>query len=146
MKSPVKVKKEVVYVDADDNPADMRRRRQVVQDKDAGRRVAVSKVANFVWLMFGILDMLLVFRFVLKLIGANPENRFADFIYDLSALFLKPFVGLVDSPTSDGLVFDVPVLIAIIVYSLVAWVLVRLVWLLLYHPGERVVSTYEESM
>lgn len=140
-----KIKKEEVYIDADGSQPELRRRRQVIHDQDAERRIAVRKVTSFVWLLFGVLDVLLLFRFALKLMGANPENAFASFIYDLSDLFVSPFVGLIETPTSGDLVFDVPVLVAIIVYSLVAWILVQLMWLLLYHPGERVISTYEET-
>ena len=140
-----KIKKEEVYVDANGIHPELKRRRQVIHDQDAERRIAVRKVTSFVWLLFGVLDILLLFRFALKLMGANPANAFASFIYDLSDLFISPFVGLIESPTSGDLVIDVPVLVAIIVYSLVAWVLVQLMWLLLYHPGERVISTYEET-
>ncbi len=145
MDRPVNIKKEVVHVDADNNRPEMRRRQKTIRDQGAERRIMVSKVASFIWLLFGVLDVLLVFRFALKLIGANPENSFANFIYSLSDLFLKPFAGILESPTSDDMILDVPVLIAIIVYSLVAWVLVRLTWLLLYSPGKRIISTYEET-
>ena len=145
MDRPVNIKKEVVHVDADNNRPEMRRRQKTIRDQGAERRIMVSKVASFIWLLFGVLDVLLVFRFALKLIGANPANSFANFIYSLSDFFLKPFAGILESPTSDGMVLDVPVLIAIIVYSLVAWVLVRLTWLLLYSPGKRIISTYEET-
>jgi YggT family protein len=145
MSRPTKIKEEVVYVYADNNPLEVRRGQKVVHDQDAERRIAVRKVASFIWLLFGLLDVLLLFRFALKLIGANPQNAFANFVYDLSDLFLSPFAGLIESPSSDGMVLDLPVLVAVIVYSLVAWVLVRLVWLVLYRPGERIISTYEES-
>jgi hypothetical protein len=146
MDRPAKLKKEVVQVDVDDNNRiEMRRRQKVYRNQDAERRLAVGKIASFIWLLFGVLDVLLLFRFGLKLLGANPANSFANFVYDLSDLFLKPFVGLIESPTADGMVLDAPVLVAIVVYSLVAWVLVRLVWLVLYQPGERIISTYEEA-
>ncbi len=145
MAQPARIKKEVVYIDADDNQPELRRQRKIIHDRDVERRITISKVANFIWLGFGVLDVLLLFRFALKLMGANPENMFANFIYSLTDLFLKPFFGLIESPTSGGMVFDIPVLVAVVVYSLVAWVLVRLTWLLLYHPGERVISTYEET-
>jgi hypothetical protein len=145
MTPPRKIRKEVVYIDAEDTQPTLRRQRKVIHDQDAERRLAVSKVAKFIWLLFGMLDMLLMFRFALKLLGANPENQFANFIYDLSSLFLKPFLTLLESPTSNGMIFDVAALVAVIVYSLVAWVLVRLAWLLLYSPGERVVTTYQET-
>jgi len=132
------------YVYTEERPA-VRRRKEVIRDVGAERRVVVSKIVYLIWLLFGVLDVLLLFRFGLPLIKANPNNAFADFIYDQTALFMKPFVGLVQSPTSNGRVIDIPVLVAIIVYSLVAWVLARLVWVLFYRPGRRVVSTLEEE-
>ncbi|MBI5960265.1 MAG: YggT family protein [Chloroflexi bacterium] len=119
-------------------------KRRVTRDIGAERRVVVSKVVALIWLAFGVLDVLLLFRLALKLINANPNNAFADFIYDLTALFVKPFVGIVESPTSDGMILEIPVLAAIIVYSLVAWVLARLVWVIFYRPDSRVISTFEE--
>ncbi len=139
------VKKEVVFVDANNTEPEVRRQQKVIHDQDAQRRVLIGKVTSFIWLAFGVLDVLLLFRFALKLIGANPENTFADFVYQASDLFVKPFVGLVESPTSGDMVLDIPVLVAVIVYTLAAWVLVRLVWLLFYHPGKRVISTYYEA-
>jgi hypothetical protein len=63
----------------------------------------------------------------------------------MSAPFMDPFLTLIESPTSGNSVLEIPVLVAILVYSLIAWVLVRLTWVLLYRPGKRVISTYEEE-
>jgi uncharacterized protein YggT (Ycf19 family) len=139
MSPKVETRREV-YVDE----LPVHRRQEVIRDLGAEHRVAVAKVAYIIWLLFGILDVLLLFRFALKLMNANPNNAFASFIYDLTALFMKPFEGLVESPTSGDLVLDISVLVAIVVYSLIAWVIVRLVWVLFYRPNRRVVSTYEE--
>jgi uncharacterized protein YggT (Ycf19 family) len=139
---PNVVKQQEVHVD---ETSGVRRRRQVVRDVNMERRIAVAKIELLIWLLFGLLDMLLVFRFALKLIGANPNNDFARFIYDMSAPFMDPFLTLIESPTSGNSVLEIPVLVAILVYSLIAWVLVRLTWVLLYRPGKRVISTYEEE-
>jgi len=41
-------------------------------------------VARIIWYIAGVLLALLAFRFVLALLGANPNNGFANFIYSVS--------------------------------------------------------------
>jgi YggT family protein len=72
---------------------------------------------------------LLGIRFVLGLFGANPAAGFAQFIYGLTGPFIAPFVGLFGQPRFEGSVFEFNSLVAIIVYALIAWVLVKIVWL-----------------
>jgi hypothetical protein len=42
----------------------------------------------------GFLITVLLSRFVLMLVGANPENGLAAFVYGFSAPFVAPFAGL----------------------------------------------------
>jgi hypothetical protein len=118
---------------------------RVVENVNAQRSAAVSKVAQFVWLMFGILEGLLGLRFFLKLIAANPSNPFANLVYSFTDLFLWPFAGLTGTPSAEGMVLEIHTLIAIFVYALVAWVLVKLIWILFYHPSERRVEKVERE-
>jgi YggT family protein len=74
---------------------------------------------------------LLGIRFVLELLGANPAAGFAQFIYGITSPFLAPFAGLFGTARSGGSVFDVSILVAILVYALIAWVLVKIVWLVM---------------
>ncbi len=73
-------------------------------------------------------------RFILRVTGANPDNTFAQFIYNLSAPFVAPFSTLFVSPTADGgaNIFDVNLLIAIVVYALLGSLAV---WLVQYFRG-----------
>jgi len=48
--------------------------------------------------------------------------------------FLIPFQGLDGSPAFDHFVVGLPVLIAIVAYSIAAYTLIRLFWLLFYRP------------
>ncbi len=84
-----------------------------------------------VYFVFGVLDVLLAFRFVLQLFGANPSNGFVDFIYNLSAIFVTPFIGIFNQSLAKGAVttsvFEPATLIAFIVYALVAWGIVTLI-------------------
>jgi len=85
----------------------------------------------FIYLIFGILEVLLAFRFVLKLLGANPSSGFVDFVYNLSSIFVAPFAGIFNTSTAAGAVttsvFEPATLVALIVYALVAWGIVALI-------------------
>lgn len=100
-------------------------------DPYAARRRQVVKIQQGVYLLFGILEGLLGIRFVLGLLGANPAAGFAQFIYSITGPFIAPFVGLFGQPHIQGNVVEWNALVAIIVYALLAWVLVKVVWLVL---------------
>jgi YggT family protein len=86
-------------------------------------------VATIINLVFGIILTLLALRFVLRLLGANPENAFASFVYGLSQPLVAPFFGLFrnqgELTTAN---FDVATLIALIVYALIAGLLSRVLF------------------
>jgi hypothetical protein len=44
----------------------------IVEDANLEYRQMIYKITQFVWFLFGILEALIGFRIVLKLIGANP--------------------------------------------------------------------------
>ena len=98
-------------------------------DPYAVRRDLPLKVQNGIYLLFGILEGLLGIRFVLGLFGANPAAGFAQFIYGITGPFIAPFVGLFGQPRFEGSVFEFNSLVAILVYALIGWVLVKIVWL-----------------
>jgi hypothetical protein len=80
---------------------------------------------------FGALEILLVFRFVLKLSGASPFSTFVGFVYGLSGFFIAPFEGIFHRGFTQGVettsVFEPSTLVAIIVYAVLAWGIVKLV-------------------
>jgi len=98
-------------------------------DPYAVRRDLPLKVQNVIYLLFGILEGLLGIRFVLGSLGANPAAGFAQLIYGITGPFIAPFEGLFGQPRFEGSVFELNALVAILVYALVAWVLVKIVWL-----------------
>jgi len=98
-------------------------------------RSFIVKLTQLVWLLFGVLEALIALRVVLKLIAANPNSPFAALVYQLSSLFVWPFSGLTRTPAANGMVLDIPSIIAMFVYALVAWVIVRLIWIVLDRPG-----------
>lgn len=95
------------------------------------RQVALRKATNLIWWFTGIVEGLIGLRVVLRMMGANPNNSFANFIYTLSDVFVWPFQTLLNNPSSEGIVLEISSLIAMIVYLLLAWVFVELLWLVL---------------
>ena len=89
-----------------------------------GRLVAYLAYA---WLVF--VDILLSFRVLLLLFGANPNAGFARFVYTTSADAMAPFRGLFPphSLLTTGYL-DVSALFAIIVYTLLVFLLGTAGW------------------
>lgn len=119
-------------------------RQKVVRDAGAERFAQLARVVQLVWLAVAALEVLLGLRVILRLIAANPANPFANFVYNLSQIFLYPFQSLTVSPEAAGMVLEVPTLIAMVVYALAGWLVVRLIWLVFDRPRARSVSTYDE--
>jgi ABC-type Na+ efflux pump permease subunit len=79
-----------------------------------------------VWYLLGILEVLLTFRFLLKLLGANPNAGFSSFIYSLSYPFAAPFINVFHQTRVEGNIFEWTTLLAMAVYWLVAWGIIEL--------------------
>jgi hypothetical protein len=79
-----------------------------------------------VWYIFSLIEVILVFRFLLKLIGANPDAIFTNLIYTISYPFAAPFLYVVRSTQISGSVFEWTTLLAMLVYWVLAWGIVRL--------------------
>ena len=71
--------------------------------------------------MLVFLEMLLSFRFMLRLIAANPDSGFAMLIYGVSGVFVAPFNGLIATPTARGITLELTTLIAMLVYAMMFW-------------------------
>lgn len=99
------------------------------------RRAALVKISRVIWFLTGILETLLGLRFVLKLLAANPDAGFARFVYGITSVFLVPFQGLTATPSASGAVLEIPTLIAMLVYGLVAWGIARGVWVIFDRPA-----------
>lgn len=87
-------------------------------------------VANGVWFLTGVIEVFLAFRFFLKLLGANPASGFVSFVYSVSSPLTAPFRGIFSTPTTEGdittSIFETSTLVAVIVYALLGWAIVKL--------------------
>ena len=89
------------------------------------------RAAYLVYFIFGAIEVLLVFRFVLRLLGASTASGFVNFIYNLSWMFTAPFTGIFNESTTRGVVtgsvFEPSTIIAFAVYAFIAWAIVALI-------------------
>lgn len=79
-----------------------------------------------VWYILGILEALLAFRFILKLLAANPTAGFTHFIYSVTYPFAAPFLSVFKITKVEGNIFEWTTLLAMIVYWLLAIAIIRL--------------------
>jgi hypothetical protein len=114
---------------------------QTTQTEPEGeQRIFTFKVTQLVWLFFGILETLILLRILLKLLGADPANSIAVFIYGFTGIFVSPFIGLTGTPSLEGKVLEISSLIAVVVYALMAWALAGFIWVIFYRPRGTVVT------
>ena len=84
------------------------------------------KGTQIVWYLLWILEILLAFRFVLKLTGANPEAGFTGFIYAVTWPFVTPFNAVFMKTYVQGSIFEWTTLLAMLVYWMIALAIVRI--------------------
>lgn len=96
------------------------------QMQDARHRQTL--IIRGIWYVEGLLLILLGFRFILALLGANPINPFAQFIYSTTMPFVAPFFSLFGYSAVHGVPrLEVFTLVTMAVYLLVGWGIVKLV-------------------
>lgn len=91
------------------------------------RRPLESVVSRIVFFAAGVIEVLLAVRFALELLGANAKAGFVQFVYSLSAPFMLPFNAIFGTTEAAGSTLEWSVLVAIVVYALVAWGIVALI-------------------
>ena len=77
-------------------------------------------------LIFTVLEVLLILRFTLKLLGANIGQPLVAGLYGLTEPLVRPFQGIFPEPRA-GVVIDIAALMAVLFLLLVAALIVALV-------------------
>jgi uncharacterized protein YggT (Ycf19 family) len=84
------------------------------------------KAYQIIWYIAGLLNALIALRMVFLLLGAQLTG-FTQFLYNLTQPFVQPFWGIFGTPRLATGYFDTGAMVAIIIYSLIAWALAGLV-------------------
>ncbi len=109
--------------------------KQVVRERTSTSSTAENRLTltNGIYFVLGVIEIFLLFRLLLKLLGANPASGFVNFVYNISGFFNAPFKAIFHSTATNGDVtkgiFEPATLVAAIVYVVLAWGIVKLVHL-----------------
>ena len=77
---------------------------------------------SFSVFVFSLVGVLLVFRFVLKFLGASSVSPFVEFIYQNTQPLLAPFLFAFPTPSISGrFVIEFTTLFAIFVYAFIGY-------------------------
>ena len=90
------------------------------------------RAMDLIYLVFGVIDGLLLIRLVLKLLGANTSAAFTQWVYNVTDFFLAPFHNLLPTIGNNQSQLEMSVVVAMLVYALIAWVLARLMAIIFY--------------
>jgi uncharacterized protein YggT (Ycf19 family) len=100
-----------------DRPADT-----VVERPVAAGPSPLETARRLVWLLFGILQALILIRIVLLLLNANEGNDIVNFVVSITDPFVEPFRGMFQLDQVNGRsgsVLDVAAIVALVGWTLV---------------------------
>jgi hypothetical protein len=123
---------EVTTVSAPTQQQVVRRTRVVTPEVATGSpqktydtKKAIFRTYQVIWYILGVIEVVLAFRIILKLLGANTESGFTNFIYAVSNPFALPFAGIL-GVTGSVMILEWSTLVAMAVYAIVAYGIVAL--------------------
>ena len=90
------------------------------------KKKTIFRSNQIIWYILGVVEVLLVFRLILKVLGANPYVGFTSLIYSVTNPLALPFSGIFATSTTGNSMIEWSTVIAAFVYLCVAWGLVYL--------------------
>ena len=85
------------------------------------KKKTILRVNQIIWFILGLIEVLLLFRVVLKALGANPLVGFTSLIYSITTPLVAPFSGILGLSITGNSIIEWSTIIAAIVYFIVAW-------------------------
>jgi uncharacterized protein YggT (Ycf19 family) len=105
------------------------------QPVQVNMRMQLDKAEAFMRFLFGMLVWGIGSRMLLQFISANPDSLITRLTYLFTAPFMAPFESIAPPLPFGPLMVDVSGIVAIFFYAMLTWMAIKLMWLLLYHPG-----------
>ncbi len=95
------------------------------------KKKTIFRTYQVIWYILGVIEILLAFRIVLKMLAANINSPFVSFIYVITDPLALPFAGIfrVDF-NQQGAALEWSTLVAMAVYGLLAYGIMQLMQLL----------------
>lgn len=104
---------------------------EVVSEKKVASRYkkknVILKIHQVIWYICWVIEITLIIRTALKLLGANPESPFVGFLYEFSNIFAYPFLTMFPTTIVGKSEFEWSIYFAAIIYILAAWLVVTLI-------------------
>jgi uncharacterized protein YggT (Ycf19 family) len=95
--------------------------------KDPANQLGYGLVSTLISIIFGIIMTTLVLRLVFRLLGANPDASFVNWIYSFTAPLVAPFFGIFNENALNLTTghLEIGTILALLVYGLIGGVLER---------------------
>lgn len=90
------------------------------------KKKTIFRSNQIIWYILGLIEVLLGFRFLLKLLGANQTVGFTNLIYSLTEPLVALFYGIIPTSSAGTSVVEGAIIIAALVYLCLAWGIVYL--------------------
>jgi uncharacterized protein YggT (Ycf19 family) len=90
------------------------------------RNASMWTASRVIALVFTVIEVLLLIRFIFKLLGANADQAFVSAIYGITEPLVGPFRGIFAQPAGTPIV-EIAALLSIVFFVLVAALIVALV-------------------
>jgi hypothetical protein len=129
------------YVDLAGNQVE--NRVEVFEDENQRRANIRYWVTRITYFVLAVLEVILLLRFFFRLLGANQDNTFITFLYNLSHIFVVAFNGIFNDQALGRSVFETSTIVAMLMYALIAWGIVSLCRVIFAPnlPGRQSVTT-----
>lgn len=86
-------------------------------------RHMIRLIKELILFALGVVELLLVIRFVLRLLAANPGAEIVAWVYEVSQPFLAPFMFIFPNPSlRGGFALEFTTLFAIFAYAFIGYV------------------------
>lgn len=105
------------------------------------KKKKIFRMNQIIWYVLGFVEVLLVFRVVLKALGANPNVGFTSLIYSITGPLALPFRGVLGESIDGGSLIEWSSIFAIVVYLIIAGGLVYLLDLVNPVTKEEVIAS-----
>ena len=90
------------------------------------KKKKIFRINQVIWYILGTVEVVLAFRILLKLLGANAQSVFSSFIYAISNPFALPFAGVLGVTGVSEMILEWSTLIAMAVYAILAYGIIAL--------------------
>lgn len=92
----------------------------------------LRRTSTTIRFVFIVIEIVLALRFFLKLVGANPKSPFGVFLFGITNPLTAPFESLVKDPKIWSGEVEFTTVLAMIVYPVFCWILIRSIQLMFY--------------